>query len=114
MTHQLDPVTHWIADDSKRFELTLTDSDGDAVQPQGTDEINWRLQNTLEETATDAVIDESSSDVTVSIEDASAGRVDVFVAQDNDVNPGEYWMRIEHDPAGDTKQSWRGRVRIGE
>lgn len=112
MTHTLDPVDHWIEGDSKRFELTVTDDDGDVIVPGGTDEFSFRVQNSLDDDPSDAVLDETAAEVEISIEDSAAGRVDIFVQQDNGLSPGDYWLRIVHDPGGDTKQSWRARLSI--
>jgi len=114
MTHKIGPITDWPEYDSKRFELTAYDDDGNAITSVSADEFEAYVVEYEGNDKSTAVIDETSSDVTITVQDASVGRVDVFFGEDHGIPKGNYWVYIVHDPAGNSHQTWKGKVRIDD
>lgn len=112
MTHELDPVEHWIAGDSKTFENTV-EEDGSARDITG-DTLEWYLFPMGASTTDTSNADFSHNDsgVTVNRVDDSNGRFNVEVNEDVVTSGGNYIQRVIVDPTSSTKQTWTGLVYI--
>lgn len=110
MTHTIDPITHWLQGDSKVIEFSV--SGDDAIDVSGAD-ISWWLVTDIGQDENDAELDGSSDDISVSIVDGPGGRIDVEVAEGATTDlEGAFWHYLRVDPADDSRQTWRGRIRI--
>jgi len=112
----LSAITGWPASNSRQimFTVVLGDETGKDIT---SDTLRWGLLNRRYEDISDAVVSDADSDVTLrmsGVVDPTDGEFRVDVAEDTLSDEwGEYWQRVIVDPAGDTKQSWVGKVILG-
>ena len=108
---ELSAVTGWAAGDSRRLTFVVT-QDGEAKNIES-DTLEWQLLERPYHIRADAVLDDDSDGVTLSVLDGSAGEFRVVVDAGATVGLwGRYSQRVVVDPPGETRQSWRGDVVI--
>jgi len=108
---ELSAVTGWGAGDSRRLTFVVT-QDG-APKDIDADTLAWQLLERPYHTRADAVLDDDSDGVTLSVLDAAAGEFRVVVDAETTVGLwGRYSQRVVVDPPGESRQSWRGDVVI--
>lgn len=113
MSHTIESDDHYVEGESVRWEFTVT-RDGSAYDLTN-GSVEWYLLPNRGAPATDAVLDGSSSGVSVSIVDAAAGRVDVVI--DRGVTDGladVYYQRLVVDDSQDGRQIYRGPFPISQ
>lgn len=114
MTHDIDPDTHYVADESAVWEYTIEEN-GTAKNVSG-GAIKWYLVPEEGDPDSDALLDHTDSGVTAAFTtDGSDGRVDVSI--DRGVTAGMagmYWQRLVVDDASTGRQIWRGPFPIDD
>lgn len=94
-------------------EFTV-ERDGSAYPIDGAT-IEWYLVPRRDSDAADALIDSSSTGVSVNEVDLGAGRFDVVIDQDVTTGlPRTMWQRVVVDDSGSGKQIWGGAFAMQE
>lgn len=92
----------------------IEDTDGSAKSLAGAS-VEWYLLPSRGNADADAIIDHTTTDVTVEVSDEDGGIVSLSVDQGvTDDVTGRYWQRLVVDDGGPGKQVWGGRFTIEE
>lgn len=106
---ELSTITGWLSGDSRRLTFVVTQND--AVKDITSDTLQWQLLRRPYHTRADAVLDETSDGVELTVIDGENGEFRVDVAADaTDGLWGQHSQRVVVDPPSETRQSWRGDV----
>lgn len=109
MSYDITPPEPYGAGESLEQQITIEE---DGSPKDITDaSVKWELVNTQGDERSEAVLTESDSGVTVTVTDATNGRIDITIDQDVTTDFARtmpYWQRLIVDDAGSHKQIWSG------
>jgi len=113
MAHRITPDNDYDEGESVTWEFTIEEN-GSAKDISGYTP-HWYLLPTKGDANADATLDETDTGVSITIVDATAGRVDLEMDRGvTDTLSGSHWHRIVLDDTGSGRQKWSGPFPINE
>lgn len=107
MTHTFRTERHHIAGERIVFPFKIDNEDG-SDKDISSSAIDWYLVPSKGDPDSDAVLDDSSSGISLTVVDASRGRIDLKISSGttSDFGGESWWQRLEIEDSDGKMQKW--------
>lgn len=115
MPHETAAIEHYLSDDSREIDYTVTEADSDTTIDVSGADLSWYVVEREYEAEADAVLSDGDSGVEIdtSTVDPTAGEVRIDVDKDATTDLwGRYTAKLVLEQGANDRTTWRSRLTI--